>query len=86
MDEFNYLLRKRSAALGIFQKVLRKLQKLQDEINNLIANSKSEIEKAKQEIESHGKKLDYLSTTLTDTSANIAKIQEFVPQQASTPV
>lgn len=80
MNDFQYLLRKHTNALGLFAKVRNRLLKLEGEINDLLKRSQGQIEEATITIEKEKQALAALNTHLTDVQRSRTDVERFLPQ------
>lgn len=68
MQDFDYLVKKRDRALGLFQKVIRKLQAIEEKISKLLGISQMEVTY-------HSNAIEFFKRELERTQAHRAKIE-----------
>ncbi len=81
MEKFKYLLNKRDSALGLFNKVVKKLDKVHDAMHQAVMDSHEEIsehedkiKESQEEIESHKAAINYLEGEKAKTLETKQKI------------
>lgn len=79
MDKFNYLLKRRATALGLFARVAVKLRKLEDEILMLISDAHRSVKDAEEEAGKHREAISYLNTHLEETQKSRLQVERFLP-------
>jgi len=77
-EKFHYLCRDRDNALSLFAKVLRRLEKIEAKIRELICSTEGEIEEAKKQIEDHKEAMAYLENQLKETEKSKEKISSLI--------
>lgn len=78
MDRFQYLTRKREGAISLFGKVVRRLNKVEDEIRGLIGDAERGITDAQAEIDRHRNDHAYLCGELEQTEKSRRKIEQLL--------
>lgn len=68
VQDFEYLVKKRDRALGLFQRVIRRLKAIEDKISKLLAFSTSEVAY-------HNTAINFFNQELAKTQAHRAKIE-----------
>lgn len=78
MDRFNYLLRKRTKALRVFQKAKNSLNTVTVQLNDEITKSINTIEARRKDIELEEQAIEFAKNELNAATKTIVKINELL--------
>ena len=76
MEQFNYLLNKRNKALGLFNKVLRKLQAVDKEMQDAVDGAHIEIHEHEESIKASNSAIDHHKAAIVYLEKEKAKTLE----------